>query len=117
MIDLHIHTNNSDGLDSWQTVLEKAREAGLKLISITDHNNCDVYFQMGNNGQGCPQVLTGIELQAYYKGLSIEILGYGFDPHIMHECLQDLYMPFDKVNMLVLDNVYAKLIAIGATLR
>jgi len=114
MFDLHIHTNNSDGLDSWQTVLQKAEEAGLQLISITDHDNCDVYFQMQNPEKYFTgKILVGIEMQAYYKGLSIEILGYGFDIHKMRDHLQDLYIPFNELNLLVMDKVYAKLLSMG----
>ena len=112
--DLHIHTNFSDGLDSWQTVLQKAEETNLQLMSITDHDNCDVYFEMQNPQQYFSgKILTGIEMQAYCKGLSIEILGYGYDIYKMREYLKDLYMPFDKLNCLVLEKVYEKLVSIG----
>ena len=37
-IDLHIHTNASDGTDSPARVVEKARELGLAAIAITDHD-------------------------------------------------------------------------------
>ena len=32
MIDLHMHTNNSDGTDSVKDILKKAKEKGLKYI-------------------------------------------------------------------------------------
>ena len=41
MIDLHIHSNNSDGSDSVEQILKKAEEQRLECISITDHDNCD----------------------------------------------------------------------------
>ena len=40
MIDLHIHTTNSDGSDSVIDVLKKAEKLGLTHISITDHDTC-----------------------------------------------------------------------------
>ena len=43
MIDLHIHSNNSDGSDSVEEILKKAQELKLHYISITDHDNCDAY--------------------------------------------------------------------------
>ena len=43
MIDLHIHSNNSDGTDSVEEILKKAQQLDLEYISITDHDNCDVY--------------------------------------------------------------------------
>lgn len=38
LIDLHIHTSNSDGEQSPETVIREAKSVGLSLISITDHN-------------------------------------------------------------------------------
>ena len=119
MYDLHLHTNNSDGMDTWQTVLQKAEAAKLTLISITDHDNCDAYFQMEEAGAHnffSGKILTGIELQGYFKGQSIEILGYGFDIYKMRDSLQGLYLPMDELNQLVLEKTYEKLTSIGITL-
>lgn len=38
LIDLHIHTSNSDGEQSPEKVIREAKTVGLSLISITDHN-------------------------------------------------------------------------------
>ena len=38
MIDLHIHTKYSDGVDSVEEILKKAEDKKLKAISITDHD-------------------------------------------------------------------------------
>ena len=115
--DLHMHSNNSDGTDTWQTLLQKAQEAKLDCISITDHDNCDVYFQIKNPEKYFSgEIITGIEMQAYFKGLSIEILGYGFDIHKMRQYLQGFYLPMEKVNKQELERLYAKCAAFGITL-
>jgi predicted metal-dependent phosphoesterase TrpH len=36
--DLHIHTTYSDGMGTVPAVLEAARQAGLDVIAITDHD-------------------------------------------------------------------------------
>ena len=36
-IDLHLHSENSDGTDSPEGIIEKAIEIQLEAISITDH--------------------------------------------------------------------------------
>ncbi|TFF88911.1 MAG: PHP domain-containing protein [Promethearchaeota archaeon] len=41
MIDLHLHSNNSDGLDSPQDLVDKAIKKNLKAIALTDHDNID----------------------------------------------------------------------------
>lgn len=43
MIDLHIHSTNSDGTDSVQEILQKAQKLNLEYISITAHDTCDGY--------------------------------------------------------------------------
>lgn len=48
MIDLHLHTNHSDGTDSVKTLLKKAQEKGLDVISITDHDSLGAYFEIEN---------------------------------------------------------------------
>ena len=41
MIDLHMHSTNSDGTDSVIDLLKKAEEKNLDYSSITDHDNCN----------------------------------------------------------------------------
>jgi len=80
VIDLHIHTNNSDGhLDSI-SVLKKAEANHLKVISITDHNNVLAYSQIDNISkyyQG--KLIPGVELEFLYNGILMDMLGYNID--------------------------------------
>ena len=46
MIDLNTHTKHSDGTDKCIELLQKAQEQGLDIISITDHNTVDAYFEL-----------------------------------------------------------------------
>lgn len=99
MMDLHIHSNCSDGSDDWITILQKAEKLGLSCISITDHDNCDVYTQMEKTEKHFSgKIMAGIEMQAYFKGFSIELLGYEFDIPKMRELIKGLYLPFDVIN-------------------
>jgi hypothetical protein len=41
MADLHVHTSHSDGEDSPLEVVEYARQRGLQVIAITDHDRID----------------------------------------------------------------------------
>jgi len=114
MYDLHIHSNCSDGSDDWKTILQKAEKAGLKYISITDHDNCDVYSQIeGHEKYYSGKIITGIEMTAYLNGLIIELLGYGFDVSKMQECLRGLYLPFEEINQIELKRLYERCIALG----
>ena len=37
-VDLHLHTTASDGTDTPTTLVRKAWEKGIKVISVTDHD-------------------------------------------------------------------------------
>lgn len=82
MIDLHIHTTYSDGTDSLIKVLEKAEKMNLDIISITDHDKVDAYFELKNidiKKYFSGKIINGSEVKSIYKGRSIEILGYGIN--------------------------------------
>ena len=49
MIDLHLHTNHSDGTDTVAELLEKAEQLKLEIISITDHDTVDAYKELENS--------------------------------------------------------------------
>jgi len=40
-VDLHIHTNQTDGQDSIETIIKKSIEKGLKRIAFTEHVRAD----------------------------------------------------------------------------
>ena len=40
-IDLHIHTNASDGTYSPKELIDKIHEAGIKIFAVTDHDTID----------------------------------------------------------------------------
>ena len=76
-VDLHIHTNESDGVLSPEEIIEYAQKNNLKHFAITDHNSIKAYENeaIKNN----PNVITGVEFDCYFKGNVIHILGYGID--------------------------------------
>lgn len=94
MIDLHIHSNNSDGSDSVEEILKKAQERKLHYISITDHDNCDAYdilktIKVKNIYSG--KIIKGIELKCAYKGKVIDVLGYNYNLRKMKKSLRKFY--------------------------
>jgi predicted metal-dependent phosphoesterase TrpH len=112
MFDLHIHSNCSDGSDSPDEILRKAELLGLYAISITDHDNCNAYNDLDTTIFS-GKIITGIEMQAYFKGLSIELLGYGFDVKKMRELSRGLYLPFKTVNQEELHRLYERCVSLG----
>lgn len=82
MIDLHMHTTASDGQYSPVEVLKKCEEAGLSLISLTDHLTTEAYHLLKTpdiRSLFSGKILTGCEFMTQYKGQRMEILGYGID--------------------------------------
>ena len=80
LIDLHVHSNASDGSLTPSEVADEAIRMGLKAIALTDHDTVD----------GIPEIIAytidkelevvpGIELSCYYNNREIHILGYYID--------------------------------------
>ncbi len=85
-IDLHIHTSTgSDGALSLEEVFQEARRRNIGLIAVTDHDAIAHQEQAVKlaAARGI-RYITGVELNVTfpYKGktLSIDFLGYGYDP-------------------------------------
>lgn len=83
MIDLHLHTNHSDGTDSVKELLENAEKQKLDIISITDHNSVNAYFELEENPEirkiYSGEIIIGSEIKAIFDDINIEILAYGID--------------------------------------
>jgi predicted metal-dependent phosphoesterase TrpH len=81
LIDLHSHTNESDGSCSPAQLLGQAREIGLEALSITDHDTFagyDAALPLAQE-QGL-DLVCGIELSTKLHGHSVHLLGYFLHP-------------------------------------
>lgn len=75
--DLHCHSYFSDGSDSPQTLIEKAKKIGLCGLSITDHDTVEAYLNLGSIDF---PLITGVEFSSFFDGEPVHILGYAIDP-------------------------------------
>ncbi len=94
MIDLHIHTNESDGTFTAEEVLKRAEELKLSHIAITDHESCKAYDNLKIDDikkYYSGKIITGIELKNYYNDRVIDILGYNIDLEKMNKYLEENY--------------------------
>jgi 3',5'-nucleoside bisphosphate phosphatase len=79
-VDLHVHSNNSDGAFPPEEVARIAREAGLDGIALTDHDSTAGYRAARDAGERLGlRVIPGSEISAVYQGSSVHILGYFLD--------------------------------------
>ncbi|MBI2955906.1 MAG: PHP domain-containing protein [Acidobacteria bacterium] len=75
--DLHLHSYYSDGADSPAGVIEQAREAGLDLVALADHDSLGGWpeAQAGAARAGL-SLLCAAEFTAAFDAEEIHILGY-----------------------------------------
>ena len=121
MIDLHIHTTNSDGKRTVIETLKKAEELKLNVISITDHETCNSYNELDKidvKKYFSGKIIPGVEIKCAYNGKIIDILGYGIDTKRMNEWLNEKYkyLTHSIRQEKYLRFQYNKLIGIGAIL-
>ena len=78
-IDLHVHSNASDGTDPPAEVVRRAAAAGLDVVALTDH---DTVAGLPEAHAALPPGLTlvpGMELSCLLNGRSVHMLAYLFD--------------------------------------
>ncbi len=87
-IDLHVHSNFSDGTLSPQELVDLAMESGLYGFALTDHDTIEgipVVFDYldslkeTTSGITTPIVIPGVELSCAFDGPDVHILGLNID--------------------------------------
>ena len=93
LIDLHIHSQFSDGQFDIKKLVELSRTNGVGLISITDHDTCKQYEDeaLKNNKIFSGKIIKGTELHAVFQNKNIEILAYNINPNIINEWCEKYY--------------------------
>lgn len=86
-VDLHMHSNFSDGKMHPVELVEQAQKKGLRYLAIADHNTIDAY--LSTNILKDEMVIPSVEFDCIYKGVLIHILGLGID--IDNAELKELY--------------------------
>jgi len=77
LIDLHSHTNESDGTCSPAQLIDEAVRAGVKTLGITDHDTFKGFDQACAAATTAGvELVCGIELSTKLHGHSVHLLGY-----------------------------------------
>ncbi|WP_033825961.1 PHP domain-containing protein [Kitasatospora sp. MBT63] len=80
-IDLHAHSNASDGTDSPAELVAAAVAAGLDVVALTDHDTVAGHAEAAEALSGTGLTLVpGAELSCHTDGVSLHLLAYLFDP-------------------------------------
>lgn len=81
MIDLHMHSRYSDdGEYTASELVEKCAEAGVRVMSVTDHNcaKANEEAQRAAEKKGI-RYIPGIEIDCTHRNVNFHVLGYGID--------------------------------------
>ena len=77
LIDLHTHTNESDGTYSPGQLVEEAVATGLEALAITDHDTIAGYDAAEPLARAAGlDLICGIEISTRFHGRSVHLLGY-----------------------------------------
>ena len=77
--DLHLHSNNSDGSDTPQELLQKVLDANIGIFALTDHDTVAGISIMKSLVPTNVKFIPGIELTCKASGIKCHILGYNID--------------------------------------
>ncbi len=108
LYDIHLHTHYSDGRATPAEILHYAADIGLKVVSITDHDNLNAYPEAANVAASLGlELIPGIEFTTRWDVClpadphssyeDADLLGYFFDPHntalqaFAHRAQEDLF--------------------------
>ncbi|MCL5091105.1 MAG: PHP domain-containing protein [Patescibacteria group bacterium] len=68
MIDLHTHSNASDGVLMPEALVQKAKEIGLSAMALTDHDQVSGVSKALESGKKIGlEVVPGVELSSYWQ--------------------------------------------------
>tara|TARA_Y100001968_G_C19355390_1_gene716914 strand:+ start:638 stop:1291 length:654 start_codon:yes stop_codon:yes gene_type:complete len=83
-VNLHLHTQFSDGSLTPTQLIKKSSDIKVKYISVTDHHTIKAYEEIyswieeNSNLKTIPIVFTGIEITAIMYKKLVHILGFDF---------------------------------------
>lgn len=82
IVDLHVHSNKSDGSFTPGELVDYALQKGLSAFALTDHDTTEGLDEALEYAKGKNiEVIPGIELSSEYEGRDIHIVGLYIDHH------------------------------------
>lgn len=80
-IDLHTHSNASDGTDTPAQVMADAAREGLDVVALTDHDTTAGWNEAAHGAAEVGITLVrGTEISTRSRGISVHMLSYLHDP-------------------------------------
>lgn len=111
-VDMHLHSNYSDGSDSPAQVVARAHALGIRGISLTDHDTTGGLAEARTAAEAAGiAFVSGVELSCRLEDISVHVLGYGFDAS--HAQLQELLAWLSDARARRMDRILSQLSAHG----
>lgn len=87
-VDLHVHSNCSDGSDNVSELISKIENSDIKIFALTDHDTIEGCSEMKKLVPDDIKFIQGVELTCQADYIKCHILGFGCD--IQNKKLNDL---------------------------
>lgn len=101
-VDLHLHSDYSDGSDSVAKLSEEIKKAEIKIFALTDHDTTAGCLEMQNYMKDSGiTFIKGIELTCKEQTVKCHILGFNCD--INNDTLKELILKGKTLRRIKLD--------------
>ena len=113
LIDLHTHSNCSDGTLTPAELVNRAAAAGVQVLALTDHDTLTGLDEAQAAAADCNVVLVpGVEISASWRAQGVHVLGLWIDPQsadfnahlaaqteLRHERMRKICVRLDKIGL------------------
>ena len=80
LVDLHIHSNYSDGSDNLETLVNNIITSNTGIFSLTDHDTIEGAINIEKYLPSNIKYIRGVELTCKTRDIKCHILGYNYHP-------------------------------------
>ncbi len=79
--DLHSHSLASDGSLTPAALVQAARDAGVDVLALTDHDTTDGLEEAGRQADAAGlRLIPGVEISVSWRSITVHVLGLHIDP-------------------------------------
>lgn len=120
-IDLHVHTNASDGTLTPTEVIDAAVDAGLTAVSIVDHDTMAGLAEAASAAEGRITFIPGVEISTQAGNAEMHMLGYMISPdyqplldelqHVREERLSRIHRTVARLRELAVNITFDDIVA------
>ncbi len=80
-IDLHSHSDCSDGALAPAALIERAAGRGVRTLALTDHDTVEGLDEAQRAARECAiELVTGVEISVTWSGRTLHVVGLNVDP-------------------------------------